>query len=225
MANRGLNHLILMGHLGGDAKRINSTRGFGCGFNLATTRRYKKADGNWTEETTWARCSFWNSENVFEFLKQGRQVVVEGHLVNFPYTDSGGKEMRLMEVAVDALILTDYKGKNSSSNGNAAEQESDEPAQAGGADRGQAPSSGSSAVAAEMQRLKDYEAHLKTQAEQLYSDLEAKQAALDERITALSAGLPVEAAPGNSPAPRPRQAHKTPAPGSKRAAGGPRRRS
>jgi single-strand DNA-binding protein len=211
MANRGLNNVVLMGHLGGDAKRINSQRGFGCNFNLATTRRYKKTDGNWTEETTWVRCSFWNSENVYNFLKQGRQVVIEGHLVNFPYQDSGGKELKLMEVAVDALILTDYRSRQGSSSD---EQEGEEPAQAGSS----AP--GGPQVEAELVRVREYEAHLKGQAELLYSDLEAKQAELDKRIAALSAGLPVEAAPGT----KPRQSHKASAPAQKRARTAPRGR-
>lgn len=217
MANRGLNHITLMGHLGGDARRIQSSRGFGCTFNLATTRRYKRGD-SWTDETTWVRCSFWNSENVFEFLKQGRQIVIEGHLVNFPYKDSGGKDLKLMEVSVDALILTDYRSRGGSEAEETDSTSEDEQAQAQAA----APSS------AEMQRIREYEAHVKAQAAQAFEELEAREQALEKRVAALDAGLAVEgAAPekgnifSNPASSKPRAKHVGP---SKRAVTAPRRR-
>lgn len=219
MANRGLNHVTLMGHLGGDARRIQSSKGFGCNFGLATTRRYKRGD-QWVEETTWVRCSYWNSENVFGFLKQGRQVVIEGHLVNFPYQDSGGKDLKLMEVAVDALILTDYRSKG----GETTEETGGET----GGDPHEAQAQGESP---EMAKARAYEAHVKAQAAAAFDELQAKERELEKRIAALDAGLEVEGKapakknpifPDPTPGPRPRAKHTAPA--QKRATAAPRRK-
>ena len=106
---RGINKVVLLGHVTADAKRINSEKVFGCNFNVAVNRRFRKAGGEWGDETAYVRCTYWNSQKVFDYLKQGRQVALDGHLVSNQFEGPDGKRVTLLEVNVDELILTDNK--------------------------------------------------------------------------------------------------------------------
>lgn len=97
-----------MGHLTTDAKK-QETRAFCCRFSVASDRRYKR-DGKWESETVFVSCVYWNSENVFEYLQQGRQVYVEGHLISWIARDKDTQRQHtVLEVSVDELLLTDNK--------------------------------------------------------------------------------------------------------------------
>ena len=51
-------------------------------FSVATSRKWKGADGSQSEETTWFRVSAWRrlAETCNEYLKKGSAVLIEGRL-------------------------------------------------------------------------------------------------------------------------------------------------
>ena len=57
-------------------------------FSVATNRRWTNADGSRGEETAWFRVSAWRrqAEICNEYLRKGRQVLVEGQLRPDPAT-------------------------------------------------------------------------------------------------------------------------------------------
>jgi single-strand DNA-binding protein len=57
-------------------------------FSVATNRRWTNKDGSQGEETVWFRISAWRrlAETCNEYLRKGRQVLVEGQLKPDPAT-------------------------------------------------------------------------------------------------------------------------------------------
>ncbi|KAI9471311.1 hypothetical protein LPJ78_002786 [Coemansia sp. RSA 989] len=81
--NVSLNKVTLLGNVGADPKIIEFNNGNkGAIFSLATTRRYKNANGDIVENTEWHRVRF-NGEKVEvieRLLKKGALVYVEGSI-------------------------------------------------------------------------------------------------------------------------------------------------
>ena len=226
MATRGLNKVHLLGHLTSDAKKIESQRSFGCTFNIAVNRRFKKTSGEFGEETAFIRCAYWNAQRVFEYLKQGRQLVVDGHLSTSQFEDKAtGKKMTVMEVNVDELILTD--SKPATSNGGREQDPAIEDCWPEDVDSSyRAPASAPAPAKQAKPRLEtadpesfrsnaEYREYLEGVSEQLTASLDAereriaaREAEVDAKIKALSETLPVE--DYRPPVKASRQAHKRP---------------
>ena len=71
--------LQIVGNLGGDCivKEINGKNVIN--FNVAHTEKYKDAQGNLKERTTWVNCAYWTDRTaVAQYLKRGKQVYAEG---------------------------------------------------------------------------------------------------------------------------------------------------
>jgi len=62
-------------------------------FSVATNRRWNNKDGSKGEETVWFRVSAWRrqAEVAAEYLKKGRQVMIEGRLI--PDKATGGPKV------------------------------------------------------------------------------------------------------------------------------------
>ncbi len=68
-----------IGYLGNDCitKEVNGKKVIN--FSIAHTERFKDAQGNLKEKSTWLECAYWtDSIAVAEYLKQGQQVYVQG---------------------------------------------------------------------------------------------------------------------------------------------------
>ena len=82
--------LVLVGNLGRDPELNVTPSGQSvCNLSLATNRRWKNQQtGEKQEETTWFRVSVWGkqAESANEYLKKGRQVLIEGRLKPDPNT-------------------------------------------------------------------------------------------------------------------------------------------
>lgn len=87
--------LILTGNLGVDPElRYLSDGQAVCNFSLACNRRWnEKASGEQKEEVTWFRVSVWGAqaESANQYLRKGRQVLIEGRLR--PDPDTGGPRL------------------------------------------------------------------------------------------------------------------------------------
>ena len=75
--------IIIVGNLGKDPEMRYLPRGQAVtSFNVATSRQYTGSDGQQVKETAWFRISVWGkqAESCNQYLKKGRQVLVEGRL-------------------------------------------------------------------------------------------------------------------------------------------------
>ncbi len=75
--------VILVGNLGRDPEmRYTPTGQAVTNFSLATNRQYTTSNGERVKETVWFRVSAWGrqAEICNQYLKSGKQVMVEGRL-------------------------------------------------------------------------------------------------------------------------------------------------
>jgi single-strand DNA-binding protein len=76
--------IILVGNLGRDPEMRYTPSGQAVtNLNVATNRRYSDSSGEMRDETVWFRVSVWGkqAEACNQYLRKGRQVLVEGRLV------------------------------------------------------------------------------------------------------------------------------------------------
>jgi single-strand DNA-binding protein len=109
MAGKGINKVILLGHLGKDPELKYTPQGTPVAkFSLATSDRYKDKDGNWQDRTEWHNITAWGrtAEIAGEYLKKGRQVYIEGALRTHSWDDKQtGQKKYMTEVVVNDLVL------------------------------------------------------------------------------------------------------------------------
>jgi len=102
------NRVILLGAAGRDAELRYSADGAAiANVSLATARRYKDSSGNLQEETEWHRLSLFGrlAEVAGEYVKKGKQILVEGRLRTRKWQDSDGIDRYTTEIVVDHLQL------------------------------------------------------------------------------------------------------------------------
>jgi single-strand DNA-binding protein len=78
-----MNKLIFIGNLGRDPEMRYTPNGESvASFSAAVTRRFKSADGQAKELTTWYSVSVWGkqAEACHQYLRKGSKVAVEGEL-------------------------------------------------------------------------------------------------------------------------------------------------
>ena len=105
MANRGINKVILIGHLGQDPEvRYLPNGNAVANITLATSETWRdKQSGEQKERTEWHRVVFFGklAEIVGEYLRKGSQVYVEGRLQTRKWQDQSGQDKYTTEVVVD----------------------------------------------------------------------------------------------------------------------------
>lgn len=94
-------HTVVVGHLGAnpEMRYVASGRPV-TNFRIATTRRWKNANGEQQEKTTWFRVSVWDklAELCNQYLAKGRLVLVEGEVEASAYTDKNGQVQATLEL-------------------------------------------------------------------------------------------------------------------------------
>jgi single-strand DNA-binding protein len=114
MATRGLNKVMLIGHLGGDPELRYTPGGQAVAtFSVATNEIYKDKDGNQQERTEWHRVVSWSrlAEVAGEYLKKGQQVYVEGRLQTRSWTDKDGIKRYTTEIVANTFQFLGRKGE------------------------------------------------------------------------------------------------------------------
>ncbi|EPG7575942.1 single-stranded DNA-binding protein [Providencia rettgeri] len=105
MASRGVNKVILIGHLGNDPEiRYMPNGGAVANLTLATSESWRdKQSGEMREKTEWHRvCIFGKlAEVAGEYLKKGSQVYIEGSLQTRKWQDQIGQDRYTTEVVVN----------------------------------------------------------------------------------------------------------------------------
>jgi single-strand DNA-binding protein len=116
-----VNRVILIGALGRDPEvRTMQNGGKVVNLSLATSERWKDAQGNRQEKTEWHRVVIFNEKlaGVAEkYLKKGSTVYLEGSLQTRKWTDQSGTEKYSTEVVLQKFRgeLTMLGGKDQSS--------------------------------------------------------------------------------------------------------------
>jgi single-strand DNA-binding protein len=81
--------IIVVGRLGRDPEMRYTPSGQAVTtFNVATDYSTKSPDGNWEKKTIWIRVTVWGkqAETASQYLKKGREVLIEGRLNPDPGT-------------------------------------------------------------------------------------------------------------------------------------------
>ncbi len=115
MANRSVNKVILIGHLGKDAETKFTASGVSVSqFTLATNRRVKdNQTGEWKDETDWHRIVAWRQENLAQYLTKGKQVYIEGRMQTRNWEDQQGQKRYTTEVVAEEIFLLGGRGESS----------------------------------------------------------------------------------------------------------------
>lgn len=74
-------------------------------FSIAENRRWKDANGEEKEATTWHRCVAWGglAENIAETVTKGQKVLAYGRLDQRDWEDDEGNKKSILEVNVSDL--------------------------------------------------------------------------------------------------------------------------
>lgn len=114
---RGINKVILVGHLGKDPDVRYAPSGQAiANITLATSEQWKdKNTGEKQERTEWHRVVFFSrlAEIAGEYLKKGSQVYVEGRLQTRKWQDKDGNDRWTTEIVANEMQMLGGKGGGS----------------------------------------------------------------------------------------------------------------
>lgn len=127
--------LQVIGHLGRDCV-TNAVNGKSVmNFTVAHTEKYRDAQNQQREKTTWVDCSYWSDKTaIAPYLKKGTQVFIEGIPDVRTYTKTDGTfaaalSLRVMNIQ---LLGSRPEGANGSQQGSEAYAQAGAPAQNNG---------------------------------------------------------------------------------------------
>ena len=102
------NKVQLIGNLGNAPEVKNTENGKKLArFSMATNETYRGRTGEKITETTWHNVVAWGkvADIAEKFLTKGKEVAIEGKLVNRSYTDKDGIKRYVTEIQVNELLL------------------------------------------------------------------------------------------------------------------------
>ncbi len=114
--SRGLNKVMIIGHLGRDPEMRYTPSGRPVTtFTVATSRSWNTADGERHTETEWFNIVTWGNlaEICKQYLTKGQQVYIEGRLQTRRWEDKEGVKHSTVEVvATEMMMLGDRREAN-----------------------------------------------------------------------------------------------------------------
>jgi single-strand DNA-binding protein len=106
------NKVQLIGNLGNapEVKTLESGKKM-ARFSVATNESYRNAKGEKITETQWHNLVAWGkvAEIVEKYLAKGKEVMIEGKLVNRSYNDKDGNKKFITEVQVNEILMLGEK--------------------------------------------------------------------------------------------------------------------
>ncbi len=102
------NKVQLIGNLGNAPEVKNTENGKKLArFSMATNETYRGRTGEKITETTWHNVVAWGkvADIAEKFLTKGKEVAIEGKLINRSYTDKDGIKRFVTEIQVNELLL------------------------------------------------------------------------------------------------------------------------
>ena len=103
--------LQIVGNLGKDCivKEVNGKNVIN--FSVAHSERYKDAQGNQKERTTWVECAYWTDKTaVAQYLTKGKTVYAEGSPEADGYTNKDGQVAATLRMRVQNIQLLGGNG-------------------------------------------------------------------------------------------------------------------
>ncbi len=108
------NKVQLIGNLG-NAPEVKTTESGKklARFSVATNESYRNAKGEKVTETTWHNLVAWGkvAELAEKYLTKGKEVAIEGKLINNSYTDKDGNKKYSTEVQVTEILMLGSKAE------------------------------------------------------------------------------------------------------------------
>ena len=102
------NKVQLIGNLGNAPEVKNTESGKKLArFSMATNETYRGRTGEKITETTWHNVVAWGkvADIAEKFLTKGKEIAIEGKLINRSYTDKDGIKRYVTEIQVNELLL------------------------------------------------------------------------------------------------------------------------
>lgn len=124
--SRGLNKVLLIGHLGRDPEMRYTPSGRPVtSFSLATSRNWTTAEGERRSETEWFNIVAWGSlaEICSQYLKKGHQIYIEGRLQTRRWEDEEGNKRSATEVVAREMIMLGERREKGEGESEAGEAE------------------------------------------------------------------------------------------------------
>lgn len=106
--SRGLNKVMIIGHLGRDPEMRYTPSGRPVTtFSVATSRTWHSSNGERHEETEWFNVVSWGSlaEICNQYLRKGQQVYIEGRLQTRRWEDAEGNKHFTTELVAKEMIM------------------------------------------------------------------------------------------------------------------------
>ncbi|HXS22077.1 MAG TPA: single-stranded DNA-binding protein [Steroidobacteraceae bacterium] len=121
---RGVNKVILIGHLGADPETRAMPSGSSvANLRIATTESWRdKQSGEQQERTEWHRVALFGrlAEIAGEYLKKGSQVYIEGSLRTRKWQDKQGNERYSTEIVGNEMQMLGGRGGGGGAGASAA---------------------------------------------------------------------------------------------------------
>ena len=102
------NRVQLLGNLGADPEMVILENGSKLAkFSIATNETYKNQEGEKVTDTQWHNVVAWGklAEIAENFLVKGKEVMIEGKLVNRSYETKEGAKRYVTEVKCTDLLM------------------------------------------------------------------------------------------------------------------------
>jgi single-strand DNA-binding protein len=127
--SRGLNKVMIIGHLGRDPEMRYTPSGRPVTtFTVATSRTWNTSDGERHTETEWFNVVAWGNlaEICKQYLNKGQQVFVEGRLQTRFWDDKEGNKHSSTEVVANEMIMLGDRRDSAGTAGEPDMEEEDE---------------------------------------------------------------------------------------------------
>ncbi len=128
--SRGLNKLMIIGHLGRDPEMRYTPSGKPVTtFSVATSRTWHSTDGERHEDTEWFNVVAWGglAEICNQHLHKGMQVYVEGRLQTRRWEDAEGNKHFATELVAKEMIMLGEKKETLFTRSDQGEEEGEFP--------------------------------------------------------------------------------------------------
>ena len=106
--SRGLNKVMIIGHLGKDPEMRYTPSGRPVTtFTVAVSRSWNSADGERHSETEWFNIVAWGNlaEIGKQYLTKGQQVYIEGRLQTRRWDDKEGQKHTSVEIVANEMMM------------------------------------------------------------------------------------------------------------------------
>ncbi|MBN1379014.1 MAG: single-stranded DNA-binding protein [Gammaproteobacteria bacterium] len=121
---KGINKVILIGHLGADPEVKYMPSGSAVtNLSLATTESWKdKQSGDKQERTEWHRVAMFGrlAEIAGEYLRKGSQVYIEGRIQTDKWQDKDGKDRYTTKIIANDMQMLGGRGGSGTGDFNSA---------------------------------------------------------------------------------------------------------